>query len=55
MTTLGEQVVTVRSKNAGPFWLTIDIFCGDPDTFARARRRWTAGVWRSFTVRRSSC
>lgn len=35
MTTLGEQAVKVRSKNAGPFWLTIDIFCGDPETFAR--------------------
>lgn len=35
MTTLGEQVVKVRSKNAGPFWLTIDIFCGDPASFAR--------------------
>lgn len=23
----------VRSKNAGPFWLTIDIFCGDTDAF----------------------
>jgi hypothetical protein len=35
MKTLGEQVVKVRSKNAGPFWLTVDIFCGDPATFAR--------------------
>ena len=23
----------VRSKNAGPFWLTIDVFCGDYVTF----------------------
>ena len=35
MKTLGQQVVKVRSKNAGPFWVTIDIFCGDADTFAR--------------------
>lgn len=27
---LQEAVVRVRSKNAGPFWVTIDIFCGDP-------------------------
>ena len=27
----------VRSKNAGPFWVTIDIFCGSPDAFARIR------------------
>ena len=23
-----EVVEKVRSKNAGPFWLTVDIFCG---------------------------
>ena len=34
MARLGELVEKVRSKNAGPFWLTIDIFCGDPDTYA---------------------
>ena len=25
----------VRSKNAGPFWVTIDIFCGEADAYAR--------------------
>ena len=25
----------VRSKNAGPFWLTIDIFCGSEAAFER--------------------
>lgn len=33
MTTLGDVVLKVRSKNAGPFWLTIDIFCGGPEAF----------------------
>jgi hypothetical protein len=28
----------VRSKNAGPFWVTIDIFCVDDTTFERIRR-----------------
>lgn len=28
MAELGNIVQKVRSKNAGPFWLTIDIFCG---------------------------
>ena len=28
MSTLGEKVSRIRSKNAGPFWITIDIFCG---------------------------
>lgn len=37
MTRLADTVVKVRSKNAGPFWLTIDIFCGSPAAFARVR------------------
>jgi hypothetical protein len=30
---IGSIVQKVRSKNAGPFWLTIDIFCGSTDAF----------------------
>ena len=29
LSTLGEKVKKIRSKNAGPFWITIDIFCED--------------------------
>ena len=29
MATIGETAYYVRSKNAGPFWVTIDIFCGE--------------------------
>lgn len=36
MATIGETVHYIRSKNAGPFWVTIDIFCGDDDVFKRA-------------------
>ena len=36
MTRLADLVTKVRSKNAGPFWLTIDIFCGSPEVFQRA-------------------
>lgn len=32
--TLGAQVLKVRSKNAGPFWVTVDIFCGSPEVYA---------------------
>ena len=32
---LGDVAQKVRSKNAGPFWLTIDIFCGDADAFSK--------------------
>ena len=35
MTRLGDIVEKVRSKNAGPFWMTVDIFCGAPDAYAR--------------------
>ncbi|WP_420859056.1 DUF4387 family protein [Marivivens marinus] len=35
MPELGQIVEKVRSKNAGPFWLTVDIFCGSPEAFAR--------------------
>ena len=34
MTTLGSMVRKIRSKNAGPFWLTVDIFCKDAPNFS---------------------
>jgi len=27
--TVGDRVKKIRSKNAGPFWITIDVFCGE--------------------------
>jgi len=33
MTELGQIVEKVRSKNAGPFWLTIDLFCGSAKAY----------------------
>ena len=33
MSTLGEKVKKIRSKNAGPFWITIDIFCGNKQVY----------------------
>lgn len=33
MPKVSDLVLKVRSKNAGPFWVTIDIFCGDKDAF----------------------
>ncbi len=35
MAELRDIVEKVRSKNAGPFWVTIDIFCGSRDAFDR--------------------
>lgn len=30
---LSDLVLKVRSKNAGPFWVTIDVFCGNAKAF----------------------
>ena len=36
---LGDTVLKVRSKNAGPFWVTIDIFCDKADVYRMVRDR----------------
>ncbi len=30
---LGDFAHKIRSKNAGPFWVSIDVFCDDEATF----------------------
>jgi hypothetical protein len=35
--TIGDLAVLVRSKNAGPFWLTLDIMFDKPEVYARVR------------------
>jgi hypothetical protein len=35
--TLGEIALVVRSKNAGPFWLTLDVFFRSDADFAHVR------------------
>jgi hypothetical protein len=35
-TTLGQIALHVRSKNAGPFWMTIDAFFDDDSSYQRA-------------------
>ena len=37
MTTIADLAVLVRSKNAGPFWLTIDVMFDDPEAYRRVR------------------
>ena len=39
MASLAKKVRKIRSKNAGPFWLTLDIFCFDRDNFTYIRDR----------------
>lgn len=36
--TLRDAARLIRSKNAGPFWMTIDVFLQDHTAFARAAR-----------------
>lgn len=35
MAKLSDLCRQVRSKNAGPFWITVDLFFRDAETFAR--------------------
>lgn len=35
MPALRDLVQYIRSKNAGPFWVTIDVFCADQASYAR--------------------
>ena len=35
MAELRDVAAKVRSKNAGPFWLTIDIFCDTAEAYGR--------------------
>src|ERR1044071_4686158 len=37
MATIADLAVLVRSKNAGPFWLTIDIMFDDAGNYLRVR------------------
>jgi len=32
-TLLRDVTEKIRSKNAGPYWITIDIFCGDAERY----------------------
>ncbi|HEX7131698.1 MAG TPA: DUF4387 domain-containing protein [Iamia sp.] len=33
MSTIGDRASLVRSKNAGPFWQTLDVFLPDDDSY----------------------
>ena len=35
MPSVGEIARSVRSKNAGPFWVTVDVFFADSATFEK--------------------
>ena len=48
MANLGSLPVKIRSKNAGPFWLTVDIFCDTQAVFNTIRAALTAPRIASF-------
>ena len=35
MTALSNLASKIRSKNAGPFWVTVDLFFDDPQNYSR--------------------
>jgi len=35
---LADLVADIRSKNAGPFWITVDVFCGDNNAYQKVSR-----------------
>ena len=41
MARLGDLAYTVRSKNAGPFTVTVDIFCGSETAYDEIREKVT--------------
>jgi hypothetical protein len=43
MATVSDVCSLVRSKNAGPFWVTIDLFFDGPETFNRYARSQALG------------
>lgn len=38
MPKLNDVVLKVRSKNAGPFWVTIDVFCGSDEAYEKVTK-----------------
>ena len=38
MVTVSELSKYVRSKNAGPFWITMDIFCDEEQNYQRIKQ-----------------
>jgi len=32
---VGEIAKKVRAKNAGPYWITVDVFCGDEQRYQK--------------------
>lgn len=41
---IGEIAEKIRSKNAGPFWVTVDVFCGDAARYDALRGALTVAV-----------
>ena len=53
MATIGQTVRYLRSKNAGPFWITFDAFCNSADDtkkIYKAFEREKAWIARTFNV-----
>lgn len=45
---VADIALKVRSKNAGPFWVTVDVFCGGGPAFQRLTQLSTAAIARLY-------
>ncbi len=45
---IADIALKVRSKNAGPFWVTVDVFCGSASAYDRLRTIPTAAIARLY-------
>ena len=43
MTSLAMRVDGIRAKNAGPFTITVDVFCGSQEAFIAVSEKFPAG------------
>ena len=45
---VADIALKVRSKNAGPFWVTVDVFCGSPEAYRRLLALPTAVIAQAY-------
>ena len=54
MKALGSLVKNIRSKNAGPYWVTIDVFCKNKKSFAEISNKLNVDLLsRAFKIKKN--
>ena len=55
MKALGSLVKNIRSKNAGPYWVTIDVFCKNKKSFAEISNKLNIDLLsRAFKIKKNT-